>query len=206
VISNGKDQALRLWDLRKMKSSQEFDCMPQKHYGIPHWDYRSGAYQRPRFLAHPDDCSVMTYRGHTVLRTLIRCHFSPAVTTGGSYIYSGSADGKIHIWSLDGRIVQVLDRAHVLPLGCDASGAQPAPESRPVFGGAIVRDVSWHSSEPVLMSSAWANQRSKSSVARHEWKGLGRNGMRLEDVVEKENLELREPRMPGAFQAMGSEE
>lgn len=39
----------------------------------------------------------MTYRGHAVLRTLIRCHFSPAETTGGQYIYSGSADGKIHV-------------------------------------------------------------------------------------------------------------
>lgn len=39
----------------------------------------------------------MTYRGHTVLRTLIRCHFSPAETTGGQYIYSGSADGHVHV-------------------------------------------------------------------------------------------------------------
>ena len=39
----------------------------------------------------------MTYRGHSVLRTLIRCHFSPAETTGAQYIYSGSADGKIHV-------------------------------------------------------------------------------------------------------------
>jgi hypothetical protein len=48
----------------------------------------------------------MTYRGHAVLRTLIRCHFSPRESTGQSYIYSGSADGMIHIWSLDGRVVQ----------------------------------------------------------------------------------------------------
>ena len=39
----------------------------------------------------------MTYRGHAVLRTLIRCNFSPAETTGGQYIYSGSADGRIHV-------------------------------------------------------------------------------------------------------------
>ena len=39
----------------------------------------------------------MTYRGHTVLSTLIRCHFSPAETTGGQYLYSGSADGRIHV-------------------------------------------------------------------------------------------------------------
>ena len=39
----------------------------------------------------------MTYRGHAVLRTLIRCHFSPEETTGAQYLYSGSADGKIHV-------------------------------------------------------------------------------------------------------------
>lgn len=56
-----------------------------------------GAYRRPQYDAHPNDCSVMTYRGHAVLRTLIRCHFSPTETTGGNYIYSGSLDGKIHV-------------------------------------------------------------------------------------------------------------
>ena len=54
-------------------------------------------YPKPRFKAHPQDCSVMQYTGHEVLRTLIRCHFSPAETTGGQYIYSGSADGRIHV-------------------------------------------------------------------------------------------------------------
>lgn len=39
----------------------------------------------------------MTYRGHSILRTLIRCHFSPMETTGAQYLYSGSADGKIHV-------------------------------------------------------------------------------------------------------------
>lgn len=39
----------------------------------------------------------MTYRGHSVLRTLIRCRFSPIETTGGQYLYSGSSDGKIHV-------------------------------------------------------------------------------------------------------------
>lgn len=54
-------------------------------------------YPKPRYKAHPLDCSVMQYTGHEVLRTLIRCHFSPAETTGGQYIYSGGADGRIHV-------------------------------------------------------------------------------------------------------------
>lgn len=59
--------------------------------------FRRSAYPKPRYTSHPQDCSVMTYRGHSVLRTLIRCHFSPFETTGGQYIYSGSADGKVHV-------------------------------------------------------------------------------------------------------------
>lgn len=31
-----------------------------------------------RDLKHPSDQSVATYTGHSVLRTLIRCYFSPA--------------------------------------------------------------------------------------------------------------------------------
>lgn len=41
VISNGKDQSLRLWDLRKMRSNDEFDQQPNRHYGLGgHYDYR----------------------------------------------------------------------------------------------------------------------------------------------------------------------
>ncbi|KXN88929.1 LEC14B protein [Leucoagaricus sp. SymC.cos] len=188
VISNGKDQALRLWDLRKMCSSQEFDSIKDKHYGIRGFDYRYSRYSKPRMKAHPKDCSVMTYRGHTVYRTLIRCHFSPAASTGSQYIYSGSADGKVHIWSLDGRIVQVLDRSKTLPISFDAS----APELEPTRGARqspCVRDVSWHSQEPVLISAAWSSAEGGSHIARHEWKGLSKMSGRLEDWVQKQREE-----------------
>ena len=41
------------------------------------------------------DTSLMTYRGHSILRTLIRCRFSPAFSTGQRYIYTGCAAGKV---------------------------------------------------------------------------------------------------------------
>lgn len=41
------------------------------------------------------DTSVMTYRGHGVLHTLVRCRFSPEFTTGQRFIYSGCSTGKI---------------------------------------------------------------------------------------------------------------
>ena len=48
VISNGKDQAIRLWDLRRMRSSEEFDEIGHNEYHIRGYDYR---YVRSAFLA-----------------------------------------------------------------------------------------------------------------------------------------------------------
>ena len=40
VISNGKDQVLRLWDLRMMRSNSEYEKVKGRHYGINNFDYR----------------------------------------------------------------------------------------------------------------------------------------------------------------------
>lgn len=40
VISNGKDQALRLWDLRKMRSQSDYIEAKSKYYGLAGFDYR----------------------------------------------------------------------------------------------------------------------------------------------------------------------
>ena len=42
VISNGKDQALRLWDLRKMRTNAEYEGVASRNenYGIHGYDYR----------------------------------------------------------------------------------------------------------------------------------------------------------------------
>lgn len=191
VISNGKDQALRLWDLRMMCSNSEYEAVKNQHYGVARYDYRRMAYPAPRYTAHPKDCSVMTYRGHSVLRTLIRCHFSPAETTGSQYLYSGSADGRVHIWSLDGRIVQVLDRAKTLPSTFKPYECEPE-ETNVSRTGNCVRDVSWHSQEPVIMSAAWTARPGGTIIARHEWKGLSKMHWKLEDWVEKERQEASE--------------
>ncbi|KAG6897966.1 hypothetical protein C0992_008356 [Termitomyces sp. T32_za158] len=41
IVSNGKDQALRLWDLRKMRNNQEYEAVRAKHYGRREFDYRA---------------------------------------------------------------------------------------------------------------------------------------------------------------------
>jgi len=104
------------------------------------------------------------------------------------------------IWSLDGQIVQVLDRSKVVPLcqpggteASDPSSATSAPlqintstsqgASEPDAGSrynrsymwnqrsmevCTVRDVSWHSSEPSIMSTAWDGPDGQhGSIAKH---------------------------------------
>jgi FOG: WD40 repeat len=40
VISNGKDQSVRLWDLRKMRSNVDFGRIEHNAYRLDHFDYR----------------------------------------------------------------------------------------------------------------------------------------------------------------------
>ena len=51
--------------------------------------------------------SVQTFRGHTVLQTLIRAYFSPAHSTGQRFVYTGSADGTVRIYG-ERPLVKVL--------------------------------------------------------------------------------------------------
>ncbi|TVU20789.1 hypothetical protein EJB05_30385 [Eragrostis curvula] len=128
-ISNCKDQTIKLWDLRKMSSSAK-DCTPKAY----EWDYRWMTYpSEARYLKHPYDQSLATFRGHSVLRTLIRCYFSPMHSTGQRYIYTGSSDQCVYIYDVaTGNVVEKL-RWH---------------ES-------IIRDCSWHPYLPTLVSSSW---------------------------------------------------
>lgn len=193
IVSNGKDQGAKLWDLRKMISGEKFNEMDKLDVSIRGWDYRHGVYDRPRYREHPNDCSVMTYRGHSVLQTLIRVHFSPPNTTGQRYIASGSSDGFIHIWNLDGTIAQVIDRSQAAPLvksNMNRSGKRSTlseftdPFDVPIpidqrkrnirrhtlygYDSMTVRDVSWNPNEPSLISTAWGgNDGAAGSLALH---------------------------------------
>jgi len=83
------------------------------------FDYRMQSYQfKDKQTKHPSDRSVFTFKGHEVLSTLIRCQFSPIETTGQRYVYTGSSNGKVHIYDL-----LTGDTAMVLPRSGKASGA-----------------------------------------------------------------------------------
>ncbi|KAI3641728.1 hypothetical protein MIR68_000218 [Amoeboaphelidium protococcarum] len=149
VLSNSKDQTMKLWDMRKLISNTQF----QSNVDADHrdmrldWDYRYMDYPYKQMKLHPYDQSVMTFTGHRVLRTLIRCDFSPLETTGSRYFYTGSEDGFVYIYDIYGSVVQRLD----------ATGATgDASHYADYYGhSTVVRDVCWHPYLPVLTATSW---------------------------------------------------
>ena len=152
VLSNGKDQTMKLWDLRKMVSPGKFDDLNLAAY-TTNFDYRFAEYNLADWEPNPHDCSVTTYRGHSVLKTLIRCHFSPPGSSNSRYVYSGSEDGKVYIWNLDGTQKATIDVETA------------TRETRPKHHGqdwdwdmgynhniwkTCVRDASWNPNVPVI--------------------------------------------------------
>ncbi|TIC14798.1 WD40 repeat-like protein [Wallemia mellicola] len=198
ILTNSKDSTIRIWDLRKMISSDDYDdtakVAPPEQFSIPGYDYRSAFVPKPEYDKHPQDHSLVTLRGHLVSRTLIRARFSPDSLTGGRYVYSGSADGKIYIWSISGELIQVIDRKLAMDMENHESRKYNDPSAPEYSSGSsrsgnhnrrpIIRDVSWSPTDCNLMSSAWEWDES-GSVARHDWKELNKMNYSLESWVEK---------------------
>nr|XP_033780547.1 DDB1- and CUL4-associated factor 11 isoform X1 [Geotrypetes seraphini] len=134
LISNSKDQTIKLWDIRRFSSQEALEASRQAVVQ-QNWDYRWQQVPKRalRKQSLPGDSSLMTYRGHGVLHTLIRCRFSPAFSTGQQYIYTGCCSGKVIVYDLvTGKIVKKLTNHK-----------------------ACVRDVSWHPYEEKIVSSSW---------------------------------------------------
>ncbi|KAJ3676522.1 hypothetical protein LUZ60_003934 [Juncus effusus] len=144
-ISNGKDQAVKLWDIRKMTSTDH-----RERTKYMSWDYRYTPFpEQYKTMRHPSDQSVATYKGHSVLRTLMRCYFSPQYSTGQKYIYTGSHDSCVYIYD-----IVTGDRVAKL----DSHASQIA-----------VRDCSWHPYYPILVNCSWDGL-----VARWQFEGNSR--------------------------------
>lgn len=155
VLSNGKDQLMKLWDLRKMISPAKFREIDINSYTTG-FDYRYMSYSEDDYEPHPYDCSIVTFRGHRVLKTLIRCHFSPPGSTNSRYVYSGSEDGKVYVYNLDATLAGIIDvgRATLNSRPRDPDIFSTAYELRSrssdMLWKTCVRDASWHPSAPVL--------------------------------------------------------
>lgn len=154
ILSNGKDQSMKLWDLKMMYTTARFEELnPRRHTAHSDFDYRMGHYDDRDWFPHPNDNSVVTFRGgHQVLSTLIRCHFSPASSTGSRYVYSGSHDGQVWVYNLDATVAAKIDvrrasqKAHALP------AKYRQYHARRQFKGwsTCVRDASWHPNAPFI--------------------------------------------------------
>lgn len=131
-ISNCKDQTLKLWDVRKFSDPSTIS-ETKKIVSSMRWDYRWEKAPRKRSKGVKGDSSVMTYAGHCILHTLIRCRFSPEFNTGQRFIYTGCATGCVVVYDvLTGQQVCKLD-GH----------------------GSCVRDVDWHPNKNIVMSTSW---------------------------------------------------
>ncbi|KAI1212552.1 WD40 repeat-like protein [Annulohypoxylon truncatum] len=165
LISNGKDQSMKLWDLKMMYTTAQFEEKnPRRHTRFSEFDYRWGQFDDTDWFPHPDDNSLVTFRGHKVLRTLIRCHFSPPGSTNSRYVYSGSHDGKVYVYNMDATIAATIDVKN------STSQARTLPRAggsfRQFYNGGlpgwstVVRDASWHPNAPFIAASSlngWDN-------------------------------------------------
>ncbi|KAK3996518.1 WD40-repeat-containing domain protein [Cladorrhinum sp. PSN332] len=198
ILSNGKEQSMKLWDLRMAKSGSWFEearpsvitAARQRQFN---YDYRWQDYDDRHFYKHPHDNSLVTFRGHKVQRTLIRCHFSPPGSTDSRYVYSGSHDGNIYVWNLDATIAAKIDVK-----AATAGRIRPRPHRRYTlhhdYDGeqtTLVRDVGWHPNAPILVASAWNGGSMDAGTASvHSWndgevdEAEPRMGMSVDEKLE----------------------
>ncbi|KAI9813858.1 MAG: hypothetical protein M1832_006070 [Thelocarpon impressellum] len=174
VLSNGKDQTMKLWDLRKMMTTDRLDRIDPSSYASSSFDYRFMTYDELEYKPHPHDCSLVTFRGHRVLKTLIRCHFSPPGSTDSRYVYSGSENGSVYVYNLDATLAarinvrQATDHARPgrgAPLGGtdDGYGRRSAWKT-------CVRDASWHPNAPIIAATSWNGWNTSSGTCSvHSW-------------------------------------
>lgn len=163
ILSNSKDQSAKLWDVRMVMSPQDYDSIRHtRRVNQSNFDYRFEKYNDDYWYKDPHDNSLVTFRGHRVLKTLIRCHFSPPGSTNSRYVYSGSEDGKIYIWNLDATLAGVVDvykaTLNSRPPQTSSTSAwdDPFDDLSMVHPwSTCVRDASWHPTAPVIVASAW---------------------------------------------------
>ena len=90
IASNGKDQRIKLWDIRRALGPDEYWKMKRKYID---YDYRNTSFDKSKSFVHEADNSIYTFKGHTTHYTQIRWQFSPQSWTGERFIASGSFCG-----------------------------------------------------------------------------------------------------------------
>jgi WD repeat-containing protein 23 len=205
---------MKLWDLRKVMPSGEFEAIrPHRRATTDHhFDYRWDTYNEDDWYRDPFDNSVVTFRGHRVLRTLIRCHFSPPASTNSRYVYSGSEDGKVYIWNMDATLAGTID------VGAATSESRPRGSNNDAMGWdedeedgmhsrwrTCIRDASWHPNAPMIVASAWNGYGMTTGTCTvHSWNDgaeddEGAMGLRVDQKLNAEPDFYRAPSPEEAF-------
>ena len=149
LISNGKDQKLKMWDLR---FASDASTKPKRRTKERLYDYRWDTYiYDPTESTNPDDTSILTCYSHSVYATMIKSYFSPC----GNYIYSGSSDGNIYIWNMYGDSVAVI--CNEQDLDADSTSSETMLDMRQsYYNDPIIRDLAWHPNCPVIYGGVFA--------------------------------------------------
>ena len=87
IASNGKDQWIKLWDVRKMNPPSVYSKINRKSID---YDYRNTKWDKSKEFIHEADNSIYTFRGHTTHFTHIKWSFSPQAWTDQRFIACGS--------------------------------------------------------------------------------------------------------------------
>lgn len=130
-------------------------------------------------------------------RTLIRCYFSPPVSTGSRYVYSGSANGKVKIWNIDATLAREVNVHKATKVMRPNAPSYHNDPYRIWWGGyerdnTCVRDVSWHPSAPVFAATSFQGGGiGKGSVSVHTWRGADADW----DEEERESKRGYKPRV-----------
>ncbi|KAI0600604.1 WD40 repeat-like protein [Biscogniauxia sp. FL1348] len=203
LLSNGKDQSMKLWDLKMMYTTAQFlEKNPRQHTRYSEFDYRWSHFNDENWFPHPDDNSLVTFRGHKVLRTLIRCHFSPPGSTNSRYVYSGSHDGKVYVYNMDATIAGIIDvkktTAEARQMSSGRDSYRHFYDGRGFPGwSTIVRDASWHPTAPFIAASAlngWDH--SMGTVTLHSYneasadEGEPRMGVSYDEKLRRTSLDV----------------
>eukprot|EP00834_Sanchytrium_tribonematis_P007117 NODE_599_length_5524_cov_0.451060.p2 type:complete len:378 gc:universal NODE_599_length_5524_cov_0.451060:2530-1397(-) len=139
ILSNGKDQKLKLHDLRNTSPSRPKKSKERQY------DYRWDKYSYdPKSSTHSEDKSILTCFGHSVYSTMIKAKFSPC----GNFISSGSSDGSIYIWNLLGEVISEI----TTPTDDSDSSSIDYWHDSP-----IIRDLAWHPSHPVIYAGTFGH-------------------------------------------------
>ncbi|KAL8972209.1 MAG: hypothetical protein Q9183_000667 [Haloplaca sp. 2 TL-2023] len=207
VLSNGKDQTMKLWDLRKMMPTEKASRLDPARYSTG-FDYRFLQYPDAEYEPHPHDCSLVTFRGHRVLKTLIRCHFSPPGSTDSRYVYSGSEDGSVYVYNMDATLAGKIDvnkaTHHSRPKDPDfyTHSYEMRTNRNPDAWKTCVRDASWHPNAPVVAATSWNGWgMSTGTCTTHSWndgaeddEGEPRMGLRVNQRLEEDEDLYDHPR------------